>query len=80
MTVETLWVEPIALTEPPRAAALAGLPEGDPERPTPETLAERHEVPVETVYEMVDQVLQATLPLRHSALYQKWCIDQGVEP
>lgn len=80
MSVETLRAELVEMTEPQKAAELEALPEGDPRRPTPEALAERHEVPVETVYETVDEVIRATLPLRHSTFYKKWCIDQGLEP
>jgi hypothetical protein len=80
VSVETLRAELSDMTEPQKAAELEALPEGDPRRPTPETLAERHDVPIETVYETVDEVIAATLPLRHSTFYVKWCLKRGLEP
>jgi hypothetical protein len=78
--VEALRAELLAMTEPSLAAELDALPEGDPRRPTAEALAERHGVTLETFYEIVDDVISATLPLRHSTVYQKWCAREGLRP
>lgn len=80
MSVETLRAELLAMTEEPLASELEAPSEGDPRRPTPETLAERHDVPVETVYETIDEVIAATLPLRNSTFYVKWCLERVLEP
>jgi hypothetical protein len=62
MSVETLRTELFAMTEPAKASVLQALPEGDPQRPTPEALAEQHEVSVETVYETVEEVIDHPWP------------------
>lgn len=80
MSVETLRAELFDMTEPAMAAALEALPVSDPRRPTPESLAQKHDVPIETVYEIVDEVIAATLPRRHSTFYEKRCQDKGLEP
>lgn len=80
MSVETLRAELVAMTEESLSSELMALAEGDPKRPTPETLAHRHDVSLDAVYETVDEVIRATLPLRNSVFYRKWCVREGLEP
>jgi hypothetical protein len=77
---ETLRAELLAMTTEPLSSTLMALPEGHPDRPTPESLAERHGLTVETVYKMVDDAISATLPLRRSTFYRKWCAQKGLRP
>ena len=78
MSVETLKAELHQAADDPNSP-LATLPEGDPHRPTPEALAEKHGISMEEFYVAVDEVIASRLPLARSTFYQRWVKEEGLE-